>query len=38
MRKMLKQIRCGGRNSTLENKETRLDSAHLRFRSVSTAA
>ena len=37
MQEMRKQINCGRQNSTLENQETHLDSAHLRFRSVKTA-
>ena len=38
MRKMLKQNSFGRQNSALENLETRLDSAHLHFGSVKTAA
>ena len=38
MQEMLKRINYGKKNNTLDNQETRLDSAHLRFRLVRTAA
>ena len=38
MQKMLKHVNCSKQSSTLKNQGTRLDSAHLRFRLVGTAA
>ena len=38
MQEVLKRINYGRKNNTLDNQGTRLDFAHLRFRSVRTAA
>ncbi len=38
MQEMLKRINYGKKNNTLNNQGTRLDSAHLCFRVVRTAA
>ena len=38
MQKILKHANCGKQSSVLKNRGTRLDSAHLRFRLVRTAA